>query len=372
MIYTMKQYDMQDDLTRRQVFWLLQRLTSYALWKRKRDAFATFANEYEVAVNTWPEDDPEYMPADNLSTIYEILSLYDKGLEQLARGYRFIWKDGQPLKLAVNRYYHLCQYFFPHPSYWERGAQQAPYPPKVDRLARLMRASEFQMEHAPFEVAASNDNFAQLQSATLLLDPDRYTYQFYELDYPVFPPTLPQVPPPQGPVIESGDEVTVDGIWEPVKISRGKVLGLLSVGEKTEENNGCFNYLVKGTPAPNIKGRPDPRTLQSAVTSTHWRLLWEDTRYKDGVIPDESQYFLVAQHRDAPADEGAAHEEPEAEIEVRTGDICPVTGTWEATDFDNHRIEALQGMVMPDVLASAAGSGERRVHWVTWRLVRRG
>jgi hypothetical protein len=24
----------------------------------------------------------------------------------------------------------------------------------------------------------------------------------------------------------------------------------------------------------------------------HWRLVWEDTRYCDGIIPDESEYFL--------------------------------------------------------------------------------
>ncbi|ORC47440.1 hypothetical protein B2G74_20115 [Burkholderia sp. A27] len=226
-----------------------------------------------------------------------------------------------------------------------------------------MRASEFQMEHAPFEVAASNDNFAQLRSATLLLDQDRYKYQFYELDYPVFPPSLQEIPPPQGPVIESGDEVTADGIWEPVKISRGKVLGPLSVGEKTEENNGCFNYFVKGTHAPNIKGRPDPRTLQSAVTSTHWRLLWEDTRYKDGVIPDESQYFLVAKHEDAPA-------EPADVPDVKTGDICPVSGVWRAEKYDDSPIQVAAGAVMPDLMV-ADNLGEKKMHWVTWRLVER-
>ncbi|WP_256259050.1 Imm71 family immunity protein, partial [Burkholderia ubonensis] len=59
MTNTIKQYDMTDDATRRRIFWLLQRLTSFSLWKRKRDAFAIFANAYENAVKTWPEDDPE-------------------------------------------------------------------------------------------------------------------------------------------------------------------------------------------------------------------------------------------------------------------------------------------------------------------------
>jgi hypothetical protein len=38
MTKTIKQYDMADDATRRRIFWLLQRLTSFSLWKRKREA----------------------------------------------------------------------------------------------------------------------------------------------------------------------------------------------------------------------------------------------------------------------------------------------------------------------------------------------
>lgn len=86
---TIQQYDMTDDTTRRRIFWLLQRLTSCSLWKRKRDAFAVFANEYENAVKTCADDDPEPMPADNLPTIFEILAAYDRGLSELARGSRF-------------------------------------------------------------------------------------------------------------------------------------------------------------------------------------------------------------------------------------------------------------------------------------------
>lgn len=47
---------MTDDLVRRKLFWLLQRLSSYTLWTRKRDAWAYFAQEYEHALKTWPED----------------------------------------------------------------------------------------------------------------------------------------------------------------------------------------------------------------------------------------------------------------------------------------------------------------------------
>lgn len=74
MTNTPPSHDMTDDTTRRRIFWLLQRLTSFSLWKRKRDAFAIFANEYESAVKNRSADDPEPMPANNLPMIFEICS----------------------------------------------------------------------------------------------------------------------------------------------------------------------------------------------------------------------------------------------------------------------------------------------------------
>lgn len=50
----MKKHDMHDDITRRKVFWLLQRLTSWTLWRTKHENFKIFAVAYENAVKTWP------------------------------------------------------------------------------------------------------------------------------------------------------------------------------------------------------------------------------------------------------------------------------------------------------------------------------
>jgi len=364
--YLVTQYDMQDDSTRRQVFWLLKRLTSYSLWARKRDAWETFTNAYEKAVKTWPKSDPEQMSADLLPTIYEMLSLYNKGLDELAKGRRFVWREGQPFRSAITNYYTVTSYFFTDPRYWERGQQEAPYPPKVEALNRLMRASEYHGEQSPLEVPYLPHLSAHWTSPGGLLNPDAYRYEFYQLPYPVFPRNLPEVPPGTEQIVRSGQEVPVDGIWEPVAISREKVLGVIAFGAKREKNEGCFNYLVAGTRAPTITGEVYAATGKVDKVSTHWRLVWEDTRYKDGVIPDESEYFLERAPTDAPTDHG----QPAEEIEVRTGDVCPVTGIWEAKEFENHRIEVSKGKVMPDILASVPGSGERRVHWVTWRLVR--
>lgn len=208
----------------------------------------------------------------------------------MARGQRFVWQTGEPLEYAVDRSNYLNAYFFPHCDYWERGAQFAPYPPKIDALAQLLHASEYQMDHVPLEPSRLNNDLAQLRSVGLLLSPDAYRSTFYTVPYPVFPEDLPEVPEPVGPVIKSGEKVPRDGIWEPVAVERSKWLGIVPVGERSLRGNGCFNYLIRDICAPNLRDN-EMRT----PVKTHWRLLWEDNRYVDGVIPDESQYFLEPQ-----------------------------------------------------------------------------
>ncbi|MBU9551144.1 hypothetical protein KTE50_21625 [Burkholderia multivorans] len=337
MTNTIKLYDMTDDMTRRRVFWLLQRLTSFSLWKRKRDAFARFANEYENAVKTWPEDDPEALPPQNLPIISEILAAYDRGLSALARGNRFVWQRGEPLQYAIDRYNHLNAYFFPHPDYWDRGAQAFPYPPKVDALAQLLHASEYQVEYAPLEPEPLDNCLAQLSSIGLLLSPDTYKHGLYTLPYPVFPDDLPEVPEAVGLVIKSGDKVPCDGIWEPVAIEQSKLLGVVPVGNRSLRNNGCFNYFVQDIHAPNVR---DDDT--GAIVKTHWRLLWEDKRYADGIIPDESQYFLEPPSSPQPSRDTAAP--------VRTGDICPVSGVWRTQEYGGKTVRVEAGAAMPDML----------------------
>lgn len=365
MIVTTVKHDMHDNATRRKVFWLLRRLTSYELWRRKRELFANFAEQYEAAVKTTSREEADRVPADNLPTIYEILSLYDKGLRELAQGHRHVWRSGQPFDAAIEHFNHLCQYFYTDPEYWERGAQIKAYPPKISALAQLMHMSEFHGDYAPCEVVASSGDLANLQSAAFLLDPENYRHPFYELEYPVFPEKLPELPDSPEVVIRSGQTVPFDGIWEPVTATQTKILGIVPVGDKTLENSGCFNYLVHGTRAPTLDGPFDPQTFSSSATSTHWRLLWEDTRYKDGAIPDESEYFLEPE----PVESTTSPNMPSG-MEVQTGEVCPISGTWEAVGLSIAPIQVVKGQIMPDVLVPSAGSGERRVHWAKWRLLK--
>ncbi|CAB3715206.1 hypothetical protein LMG22037_04306 [Paraburkholderia phenoliruptrix] len=365
MGYVTKEYDMLDSETRRRVFWLLKRLTSYSLWAKKRDAWEVFARAHENAVRTWPKSDPERMDADLLPRIFETQSLYNKGLEELGKGHRFVWRTGEPFAAALVISGTVRNFLYTHPDYWERGAQTAPYPDKVEALNRLLLASKYGGEYSPVEVPFVPHMSARCESAAALLDPERYRYRFYQLSYPVFPAELPEVPAATDLIISSGQRVPVDGIWEPVTVEREKVFGLVPLGVKSVENNGCFNYLVKETKAPNVDGQWNEAESRRELVGTHWRLVWEDTRYKDGVIPDESEYFLEPKRS-----EEVVPPELAIGVEVRTGDICPVSGAWEAKGFEVKPVEVAKGQVMPDVLAPSPGSGERRVHWVTWRLVK--
>ena len=203
---------------------------------------------------------------------------------------------------------------------------------------------------------------ADVGGPTPLLDRNSYNHTVYELAYPTFPNVLPEVPNPPGPVIQSGQTVACDGIWEPVTIEQSRVLGVIPLGAKLFGNNGCFNYFVADTAVPNLEGY-DSATYSSTIIPTHWRLLWEDTRYRDGVIPDESQYFLEAPRTADPVNH-------EAVGPVRTGESCPASGEWHTDQCGGKTVRVEQGASMPDLLAED-NLGEREVYWVTWRLIKR-
>ncbi|HIH2745383.1 immunity 71 family protein [Burkholderia aenigmatica] len=276
-----------DDEARRKIFWLLQRVSSLSLWTRKRDAFARFSNAYEHAVNTWPDGDPEAIQDTHFPIIAEILAAYDRGLTELARGNRRVWKSDGPFEDVFWKYHRLNAYFYPNPDYWDRGGQIAPYPPKIDALAQLLHASEYQMERAPFDPGNRFGDMAKLRSANLLLSPNAYEQGFYTLAYPVFPADLPEVPQAVGRVIKTGQKVPCDGIWEPVVFEWSKRPGILPIIKRSARNDGCFNYFIRGVRAPHVRD-----DLRGLIIRARWRLLWEDRRYADGVVPDESQYFL--------------------------------------------------------------------------------
>lgn len=84
----MTNFPMTDEHVRRPLFWLIQRLSSYTLWQRKRNVWALFADKYEEALKTWPEEKTRGFHPKGIIYIYDALRLFDEGLAELATGNR--------------------------------------------------------------------------------------------------------------------------------------------------------------------------------------------------------------------------------------------------------------------------------------------
>jgi hypothetical protein len=349
---------------RRKVFWLLKRLTSYTLWQRKCRGWEAFVEAYEDAIKHWTPEEVAYLGVDLLPLAYDALARYKEGLESLARGYRFVWRAGQPLYEAHHMTGTVFANFYGHPDYWERGTQLQPFPEHIERLQKLMLAGRFHGDRSPLEISAhAAYRVAHWSSPRGLLDLTAYEQGFYSLPYPVFPSDLPD--PPAGNdamVVSTGDSIPVDGIWEPVTASKEQLLGLISTGNVQYAGWGCFNYFVEGVCAPRI-GKFNDATKRVDQLETLWRLVWADDRYTDGIVGDESEYFLTPR----PTAELAPAADPG---EAMTNSICPASGWWEAVGYQRPAVHIAAGAVMPDISVRDA-KGDMVLHYVRWKLVRR-
>ena len=291
------QYPMTDDQVRRKLFWLLQRLSSYSLWQRKRDAWACFTQKYEQALKTWPEDITDGFDPEAIIWAYDALRLYDEGLSELAVGNRQVWQRltgefyqlARPVRLVESFFYPLCH---------ERGVQREPYPPEIEKLNKLKVAA---MVHGSYLIYPPQNNVCHYFDAAYLLNPENYEYNLNKLTYQVFPKNLPSVPERSDIIIKTGDPVPCDGIWEPVKIEYHRKLLVIKDGISGFKNLGAYNYFIRGINAPrqeyyDVLLESDTEVLlpddHIHYRDVHWCLVWEDTRYCDGIIPDESDYFL--------------------------------------------------------------------------------
>jgi hypothetical protein len=143
-----------------------------------------------------------------------------------------------------------------------------------------------------------------------------------------FPSALPDIPPPTNITIQTGEPAPVDGIWEPEwtmqwvpKGSLARIVDFATVGKPDRHEKGCMNYLLADTIAPTYKDGPGEPELP--VT---WRLIWEDTRYRDGTIPEEEAQYLAPPAPPAPT-------QPQDRLSGQPGETVPKTGTWWTPAF---------------------------------------
>ncbi|EPU2343294.1 Imm72 family immunity protein [Escherichia coli] len=357
-------YPMSDEQVRRKLFWVLQRLSSYSLWQRKRDAWAYFTQQYEQALKNWPEEIMKGFDPEAIIWAYDALRLYDEGLSELAVGNRQVWQrlTGEFHQLA--RPVDLIESYFYLPCH-ERGVQQEPYPVEVEKLNKLKIAAKI---HGDYLMYPPHNNVCNFFDAAYLLELDNYKYNFNKLAYPVFPENLPPVPERSDIIIKTDDPVPCDGIWEPVKIHYDHKLLIIKDGISGFNNLGAYNYFIRGMNAPRqvyydvlIESDTEMVVPDDPIRyrDVHWRLVWEDTRYSDGIIPDESEYFLD----DAPG----------KRITCPSGELCPHSGHW-ATIAGGHQqfIDVQAGQLMPEATKYQSNMYADEIHLpAIWNLLRR-
>lgn len=301
--------------------------------EKKRDAWAHFADIYEAALRSWPEDITNGFHPKSIIRVFETLHLYDKGLSELAVGNRQVWQKKTGYFYQLIRPVDLIRSFFYTPCH-ERWSQVEAYPPEIEKINKLRLASNFKGDHLLYP---TQNNLIHFYDAAYLLAPENYQWEFEIEPYPVFPPTLPPVPERSDILIKTGELVPCDGIWEPVDIQYNHKFLVIKTDIKGFKNQGAYNYFIRGMRAPLSIYLDNLQEDGWGYQDVHWRLIWEDNRYCDGVIPDESEYFL---------DEEKVWGK---RITCNSGEVCPYSGRWATIAGDHQQfIEVEKGQVMPE------------------------
>ncbi len=88
-----------------------------------------------------------------------------------------------------------------------------------------------------------------------------------------------------------------------------------------------------------------------------WRLLWEDTRYLDGTIPEEESTYFEP-HAPAP-------EQRPVVLTAMPGEPCPESGEWYSVNREDRKAVLKKGEPMP-------GSQYSKTGVVVWHMKKSG
>jgi Immunity protein 72/Immunity protein 71 len=340
---------MMTEQDRSKVFWLLKKYSSYTAWKALGDAYFAFSDAYYTAhklrtvrdIHAPDRKEMDEWMAGHLKEVLDGRIGFEQGLPRLKQGDRSVWRRTSRGALAV-------------------GGN------KIYFIGQIMNEREFVLDWMK--------NKSDVQHALLVLDernkglgsvterlPERGKATWGEKSVfdpfygPFnFPPQLPEVPHPTNIVIATGEEVPFDGIYEPewgplpdapnrglldkIKTLLGNKPSLMNdqggdgLATVRHRDIGCMNYLLSCTQAPLYQdGELDP------AIPVHWRLIWQDTRYLDGVIPDEEVEYLAA-----------VSESVRQYLRCEAGQPCPAEGEWSTPALQGTR-HFKQGEMMPDL-----------------------
>lgn len=303
---------------RRKIFWYLKRKTSYTAWRREVDIFDRFAEIFEKQVKEQPHADGSMGGTDWTlfhSKVLKAQLYYEQAMERLLTGDRtiFLYNSRGVMDDATT----LSEYWYTElVNQGMRGDHE--YDGKyVPYMTELM--------HEFFDACKGRGYIQPMMSETPA--PEVWSTFWYEKYLKEgISDDVPEVPLPKNIVVRTGGIVPVFGIYEP------------------QIKDGCMNYLLGGIEAP-LMWECDGTNVTGNKLSVTWRLIWEDTRYVDGLIPgEEKSYFRPIPKTVEPS---LAPDYIDNTLSALTGDVCVRTGTWAVLGDLNGRIEIVQNARFP-------------------------
>jgi hypothetical protein len=317
--------DMVED-DRRKLFWHLKRASSYTGWKNLSDAFDRFAVVFERQVREQPmvvEDglDPAQWGTNwegFYSKVLKAQVLFEQGLTRLRNGDRTVWRysDLGILGDAYNIYGYWWSVLVnhgPHGDIYFEGKY-------VDEMVAVLH----EVQACAFATAGILQSPWAEPPARLCWTPSFIERLERELS---FPSPLPEVPlPSEHVVVRTGEPAPRFGVYEPLV------------------EDGCMNYLLQGAPAPKALNQG------GIIRPAAWRLIWEDKRYLDGVVPEEEKfYFRPTEVIRKPVESTAVELDPV--ISSQSNRKVPKAGIWVVA----HRLDVRQTFDLDEIFPSFDG-----------------
>jgi len=257
--------DMTPD-DRKKLFWYLKRKTSYTAWERQANAFDKFSAIFKTQVIEEPSTGNDLSGTDWEAFYPQILKaqvLYEQALTLLKSGDRSVWLYNERgiLRDAGFIAHHWHEVLVNHGLYGDVFLDGK----YVNEMANAIQEFYDASNDVGYLQPAMNGGAAPECWTT------RWQAKFAKLS---IPPRLPEVPVPTlQTLVRTNEPIPVFGIYEP------------------QIKDGCMNYLLAGAPAPSME-LTNGKDYTGQQTSVAWRLIWEDTRYLDGIIhDDEALYF---------------------------------------------------------------------------------
>ena len=365
---------------RDKTFYLVKKYTSYTFLDHARKQYQAFLNAFARQLN-----DPGLIKPEPVDQRWFEANMADGTYEG---DYREFLKNMAPLEEGLELLYTT-----PHKEeayrtilnsrfadgLWGRGAleRSLDYDPFYLELG-IVHINEsdgtisVKFDKEILEVAVGNDYLCATKRSVFefdwwLSDGKRVTYHWsYESFFnsydstggvwpPIaYPPTLPSCPSknvsPEGQ-IWSGEEIPTTGIWEPWFAEESLLGGIVSrlAGKQPATLTGkvgCPNYFLAGATAFEYEMEGADKTKKVA-----WRLLWEDTRYLDGTIPEEEAGYFAA-----PAAAASPALAVSTVLTARPGEPCPESGEWYSVNWGGQRMMLQKGEPMPGPEFSSSGA----------------